>query len=350
MLVLAAIVVPAAGASQNHRTPGLRIAVASPAVGEQRVSGTAPIRLVFSSALNPESPLPTVSPPVAGRWVIDGREMTFTPYGGYQPDARVTVVVPGGTDGVTGVNGALLHAAATISFSVESGSVLRAEQLLSELGYLPLVWRRLPPVGRGAAAYARAVFSPPRGRFSFLSWAPSALRAMWKPGAQSAILASGVMSFERHVGLPADGQLSAQVWKKLIDLGRRPIANANPAGYTYAYVTKRLPETITIWQGNRVVERSTANTGIPASPTTDGTYPVYERLQSQVMQGVSPWGTSYSDPVSWIAYFHGSQAVHYIGREFYGYPQSFGCVELPLPAAEQAWGYLQLGTLVTISG
>jgi len=32
----------------------------------------------------------------------------------------------------------------------------------------------------------------------------------------------------------------------------------------------------------------------------------------------------------------------------YGSPQSLGCIELPYAAAEQAWGYLTYGTLVTV--
>ena len=115
-------------------------------------------------------------------------------------------------------------------------------------------------------------------------------------------------------------------------------------------MSKQVPESLTIYQRGRVVLQTPANTGIPQSPTADGTYAVYDRLENQVMTGTSPWGTTYSDPVSWVAYFNGSDAVHYIYRSSYGYPQSFGCVELPLPAAERAWGYLTLGTLITISG
>ncbi len=35
-------------------------------------------------------------------------------------------------------------------------------------------------------------------------------------------------------------------------------------------------------------------------------------------------------------------------RSSYGSPQSLGCVELQSAAAEQAWGYLTYGTLVTV--
>jgi len=68
------------------------------------------------------------------------------------------------------------------------------------------------------------------------------------------------------------------------------------------------------------------------------------------MKGVTPWGTTYADPVSWVAYFHGSDAIHYISRGSYGYPQSLGCVEVPYSAAALAWPYLTIGSLVTVEG
>ncbi len=68
------------------------------------------------------------------------------------------------------------------------------------------------------------------------------------------------------------------------------------------------------------------------------------------MRGTNPDGTKYADPVQYIAYFNGGDAVHYIPRTSFGYPQSVGCVELPLPAAAQAWSELPYGTLVTVTG
>jgi hypothetical protein len=37
-------------------------------------------------------------------------------------------------------------------------------------------------------------------------------------------------------------------------------------------------------------------------------------------------------------------------RPYYGYPQSLGCVELPLSEARVVWPYLTYGTLVTVTG
>ncbi len=99
-----------------------------------------------------------------------------------------------------------------------------------------------------------------------------------------------------------------------------------------------------------MVFRHGANTGIPVAPTADGTYPVYLRYRFQVMQGTNPDGSHYADPVAFVAYFNGGDAVHYFPRASYGSPQSLGCVELPRAAAKRAWRYLTYGSLVTVTG
>jgi hypothetical protein len=50
-----------------------------------------------------------------------------------------------------------------------------------------------------------------------------------------------------------------------------------------------------------------------------------------------------------VAYFRAGEAVHYFPRGSYGFPQSLGCVELPLDAAARAWPYLTYGSLVTVT-
>jgi lipoprotein-anchoring transpeptidase ErfK/SrfK len=99
-----------------------------------------------------------------------------------------------------------------------------------------------------------------------------------------------------------------------------------------------------------VVFRSLANTGIPVSPTVDGTFPVYERFRYQIMSGTNPDGSHYADPVSFVSYFNGGDAVHYFPRGSYGSQQSLGCVELPYNAAEHAYPFLTYGSLVTVTG
>ncbi len=65
----------------------------------------------------------------------------------------------------------------------------------------------------------------------------------------------------------------------------------------------------------------------------DGTFPVYERFRFQIMRGANPDGSPYADPVSYVSYFNGGDAVHYFPRGSYGFQQSLGCVELPWNSA-----------------
>jgi hypothetical protein len=77
---------------------------------------------------------------------------------------------------------------------------------------------------------------------------------------------------------------------------------------------------------------------------------VYLRYSFQIMKGTNPDGSKYADPVSFVAYFNGGDAVHYFPRSSFGWPQSLGCVELPYTQAQRAWPYLTYGSLVTVAG
>ena len=80
-----------------------------------------------------------------------------------------------------------------------------------------------------------------------------------------------------------------------------------------------------------------------------GTFPIFVRFAATTMTGINLDGTHYGDPgVPWVNYFNGGDAVHGYPRAGYGFPQSNGCVELPIPTAETVYGMLGLGDLVTV--
>ena len=86
-----------------------------------------------------------------------------------------------------------------------------------------------------------------------------------------------------------------------------------------------------------------------AAPTQLGTFPVFEHIPVGTMSGTNPDGSRYDDPgIRWISYFNGGDALHYYERGSYGFPQSNGCVEMPLAAAAKIWPYTPIGTLVTV--
>lgn len=321
-----------------------------PAAGEAAADGAAAIVVRLSERLGTLPTPPRVTPPVPGRWFVLRNELIFRPRGAFLPGTRVTVQVPAGAAGPRDRAGRRLRRRFEWSYSVGEGTLLGAEQMLSTLGYLPARFHPDGPSPPGRFGRERQAFLPLRGRWA-LDWPlPQPLRAQWAPGRPGPVATGALMAFQSVEGLPMTGALDPQTWAALLRAVASPGTRGNPDGYTYALVEKSRPETMTVWHVGRVLLETPVNTGIPAAPTADGTFPVYERLATQVMRGVAPDGVPYADPVAWVAYFNGGDAVHYIARASYGWPQSLGCVELPWAAAEKVWPYLTYGTLVTVAG
>ena len=123
-------------------------AVDLPGNGAGQVNGAGPVQVVFSAPLAPTSPLPTFSPSVAGSWHAgSGGTMVFTPTTPFEPGTAVTLRIPAGASGVRSATGGLLAKPATVAFQTGGWSTLRLEQLLAQLGYLPLSWAPLPQFG-----------------------------------------------------------------------------------------------------------------------------------------------------------------------------------------------------------
>ena len=364
----------AALAGHATGTAPLRVLSVSPAPGTRRADGSEPVVVTFSAPLAAGSPVPGLKPAVRGSWHQAGASLSFRPAAGFGPSHRFTVRVPAGPDGVRSAAGATLARPVVAAFRTRAWSTRRLTELLAQLHYLPLSWRPVSagtgtgPAGTGAtgtgaagtgaagtgtsgagiAAQIAAAYSPPAGTFRWHHGYPAALRSHWKPARPSLILHGAVMAFESQHGMTMNGIAGPAVWSAVFRAARG--GRANPSGYTYALASKADPETLTIWHDGRVVLRSAANTGIPVAPPADGTFPVYLRYRFQIMRGLNPDGSSYADPVSYVSYFHGGEAVHYFPRGSYGFPQSLGCVELPIGAAAQAWPYLTYGSLVTVAG
>jgi peptidoglycan hydrolase-like protein with peptidoglycan-binding domain len=198
-----------------------------------------------------------------------------------------------------------------------------------------------------ASAQLSAAYAPPDGTFTWQAGYPAQLQNLWVPGEANEVLAGAVMAFESDHGLSMDGVAGPQVWGAL--LSAVAAGQNNTHGYTYALASQASPETLTVWHDGQVILTSAANTGIPAAPTSVGTFPVYLRYTFQIMRGTNPDGTPYADPVSWVSYFRAGEAVHYFPRASYGFQQSLGCVELPLAQAKFVWPYMTYGTLVTVT-
>jgi hypothetical protein len=345
----------AAGHGRAGLSPPLRVLSISPGYSADAVTPANPVRVVFSAPLAPGSPLPTLSPAVVGTWHAVGGAVVFTPAAPVGPATELRLRVPAGSSGVRSATGALMAAPATAVFQAGGWSTLRMDQLLAQLGYLPLTWTPdngsgLPgepgegPVTVSYTLRPRAV-SP---GFSWQGSYPAALTSQWQPGQPGVILTGALMAFQADHGLPMIGTATRGLWRTLFRAVAR--GQRNPHGYTYALADQTRPETLTVWHNGQVVVQSLASTGTAATPTPHGTFPVYLRNRSQVMRGLMPDGSPYADPVQFVSYFHGDYAVHSMDRPSFGWPQSLGCVELPLDEARLVWPFLTYGSLVTVTG
>jgi peptidoglycan hydrolase-like protein with peptidoglycan-binding domain len=331
-----------AAATSASPPPALTVSSVSP-TGTSVAAGST-ITVQFSTDLAPNSPLPTLSPPVAGSWaVLSASLLEYQATGPLVPGATETVTVPGGASGVIGSEGQRMTQPVTSQFTVAPGSVLRLQQLLAELGYLPVTFTPASPLTSPTQEGNNQV-----GSFTW-RWAnqPLALETLWTPGVSNVITTGAVMNFENQNGLKTDGIAGPQVWTDLLADVQSGKGDANP--WNYVLVSQSLPESATVYSNGAAVYSTPVNTGVAGAPTANGTFPVYARYTVTTMSGTNPDGSHYVDPgIQWVSYFNGGDALHGFVRGSYGFPQSDGCVEMPIAHAAVVFPLTPLGTLVTV--
>lgn len=366
-------------ATTSTTLPPLTVVSISPAAATRGVPSNAPIQIQFSLPLSPHATRPTITPPVAGAWTVQGSTMTFQPQGGYLPYGPVQVTVPITTAARVRGKTTTLAAPYTAGFTAAPGSTARLEQMLAELNYMPLSFTAAPPppappapTGLGSGLVPSTTTAPPPPpspattlaaeataadavnvlpEAGTMTWrypnTPSSLLKLWHPGQANTIDKGAIMAFENSRGMKMDGAAGPRVWAALVNaVADRQVT---PRPYDYLYVTTGSPEELSVWQNGKIVYTSEANTGVSSAPTAHGTWPVYDRYASTTMSGTSPGGGHYSDPgIPWVAYFNGGDAVHGFDRGSFGVPQSLGCVELPPDNAKVVYGLDPYGTLVTV--
>jgi peptidoglycan hydrolase-like protein with peptidoglycan-binding domain len=327
-------------------TGGGPFAVASitPTSGSVDVPSDATISVRFSQPLSPHSPTPSLTPAVSGVWqIVTPETFTFVPAAPLVPSSGETVTVPGGSAGVVSATGKTLAQPTAAQFTVADGGTLRLQQLLAQLGYLPVSFTPAGPLtAPQEAAQAQ------EGSFTWRWSEPASLEGLWTVGTDNQITKGAVMAFESQHNLKTDGEAGPAVWQQL--LADAAAGTMDPAAYTYVYVSKALPETATVYSDGTEVYSTRANTGVAAAPTASGTFPVYLRYKVTTMRGTNPDGSKYSDPgIPWVSYFNGGDALHGFIRGSYGYPQSDGCVEMPPANAAVVYPLTPIGTLVTVA-
>jgi peptidoglycan hydrolase-like protein with peptidoglycan-binding domain len=306
--------------------------------------------LTFSNAVSSVlgTRRPRISPALPGKWrMVDAHTLAFRPRGlGFALGTDVHVTLPRAVHLARQPGAALVS---SLDWHVPAGSTLRLQQLLAQLGYLPLDWKPATAVATiSTGAQLVAARTPPPGHFRWrFKHTPKELQRLWRPGRANVITRGAVMQYQHKHGLVVDGLPGPRLWQSLI--ASALAGTRRTAGYSYVFVHRKLPQSLNLWHNGHVILKSPGNTGVPAAPTALGTFPVFEHVPSGTMAGTNPDGSHYNDPgIKFISYFHGGDAIHAFPRSSFGTPQSLGCVELPLAAARKAWPYTPIGTLVTV--
>jgi peptidoglycan hydrolase-like protein with peptidoglycan-binding domain len=361
----------------------LTITSVTPSPGTSNAAFDTSVTVDFSQPLATNSPLPTLSPAPPGNWVRTApAAVRFVPSGYFAPFTTVQLSVPGGPDGIRSRYGQDLSSTLRKNFVIEGGSELRLQQLLAELGYLPLQFvpaapaespslpvgfahltsgasqadlsttttsaSPLPAIDSEPSVAAEIPVQAVAGSFVWRNAnVPAPLVALWNPGQLNVITTGAVMAFESAHGLTVDGEAGPKVWSVLLQaVAQRQVSTAP---YDYVVVSQSLPETASVWRDGQIIFTTLVNTGIAVAPTAPGTYPVFARYRVTTMTGKEPDGQPYSDPgIPWVSYFNGGDALHGYIRASYGFPQSLGCVEMTYANAETMFPLTPLGTLVTV--
>jgi hypothetical protein len=348
------------------------------------LDGTLPLRVRLSAPPASFSPRPTLSPAVAGTWSTRGDSEIFTPASTLDPCANYTLTIPA-------ASAALAHSPLakqqTVALSVQCPTIKGLQQTLARLGYLPYgahssirarEFRAEVAAAQASAAQANATqgassasssttaaqasaaahspaqvnrrvaaidaFDPsPEPPASHVSDAPPLEYGQLDETTKGALIV-----FQSEHEIEPTGTPEAATWKALLRAAEKH--QRDPSPYTFVTVTESLPETLEVHRDGRVVFSTPANTGVPGAETAQGIFPIYSRFVSTTMTGTDVDGTKYTVPdVPWVNYFNGGDAVHGYPRASYGFPQSNGCVELPIEAAAQVYPMLKIGDLVEVS-
>ncbi|HEX4114459.1 MAG TPA: L,D-transpeptidase [Solirubrobacteraceae bacterium] len=356
------------------------------------VDGTLPLRVRLSAPPASFSPRPTLSPAVAGTWTTHGDSEIFTPATTLDPCASYTLTIPAAS---TAVAHSPLAKQRTIALSVQCPSTRGLQQTLARLGYLPYgehsstrarafeaevaqardVGATTDATGQttsgasdtataaspitedkqaSASSYSSAQVARRVTAIDAFDPSPEApdVRVSDAPpleyGQLDETTKGALMVFQSEHEIEPSGNPEAATWKALLRAAEKH--ERDPSPYTFVTVAESLPETLEVHRGNHVAFSTPANTGVPGAETAQGIFPIYSRFVSTTMTGTDVDGTKYTVPdVPWVNYFNGGDAVHGYPRASYGFPQSNGCVELPIEAAAQVYPMLEIGDIVEVS-
>jgi hypothetical protein len=314
--------------------------------GSTIANGADPLTVTLSAPAAGRSPRPTLLPAVAGTWSTVGDSEVFTPASTLAPCSTYTLTVWAHT---FATDHAPVGHRDVLQLHVQCPPLAGLQQALARLGYLgatlhPIYRVHLPEGAETPREAAVHAYRPFHGRL-----APDPTDAPpVEVGHLDETTKGGLEIFQEDHNLEPTGEPNAATWRLLLIV--ETLNHRNPRPYTWVSVSEALPETLEVHRGNRVALTTPANTGVAGAETEQGIFPIYARYVSTTMTGTDPDGVHYVAPdVPWVNYFNGGDAVHGYPRASYGFPQSNGCVELPIETAQAVYPMLQIGDIVWVT-
>lgn len=100
-----------------------------------------------------------------------------------------------------------------------------------------------------------------------------------------------------------------------------------------------------VYEGGRQVKIFTVSTGLPGTPTVEGEFSIYYKIEMQPMRGPG----YYLSNVEWVMFFYEGYGLHgtYWHNNF-GEPMSHGCVNLANEDARWLYEWAEIGTPVLV--
>jgi lipoprotein-anchoring transpeptidase ErfK/SrfK len=127
---------------------------------------------------------------------------------------------------------------------------------------------------------------------------------------------------------------------------------AAPAGFKWIDVNIAAKH-MEMYEQGTVVQTYPVSAGAPETPTPQGHFKIFEKLQVQDMRGYNANGTKYFQPhVRWVSYFSGSNAIHgnyWRPLSWFGNRNSsHGCVSVPDDEAKWVYNWAPVGTPIVV--
>ena len=108
-------------------------------------------------------------------------------------------------------------------------------------------------------------------------------------------------------------------------------------------------QTVTVYENNRLVFATMASTGVDRFWTRPGLFQIREKLETETMSNSVPDDFYYLEDVPWTMYFDEARALHgAYWHNWFGYPQSHGCVNLSIGDAHWIYDWANVGDYVYV--